>query len=55
MAFAALRVGGNATSLGIVLLVGTVAGLASYQVAGVWADRLIRSLVCGRTGCRAGT
>jgi MFS family permease len=40
MAFAVLRVGGNATSLGIVLLVGTVAGLASYQVAGVWADRL---------------
>jgi MFS family permease len=42
MAFAVLRVGGNATSLGIVLLVGTVAGLASYQVAGVWADRLSR-------------
>ena len=42
MAFAVLRIGGNATSLGIVLLVGTVAGLASYQVAGVWADRLSR-------------
>ena len=42
MAFAVLRMGGNATSLGIVLLVGTVAGLASYQVAGVWADRLSR-------------
>ncbi len=42
MAFAVLRVGGNATSLGIVLLVGVVAGLASYQVAGVWADRLSR-------------
>jgi MFS family permease len=42
MAFAVLRVGGSATSLGIVLLTGTVAGLASYQVAGVWADRLSR-------------
>lgn len=42
MAFAVLRSGGSATSLGIVLLVGTVAGLASYQVAGVWADRLSR-------------
>ena len=42
MAFAVLRVGGSATSLGVVLLVGTVAGLASYQVAGVWADRLSR-------------
>jgi len=42
IAFAVLHVGGNATSLGIVLLVGTVAGLASYQVAGVWADRLSR-------------
>jgi MFS family permease len=42
MAFAVLGIGGNATSLGIVLLAGTVAGLASYQVAGVWADRLAR-------------
>ena len=42
MAFAVLRIGGNATSLGIVLLAGTIAGLASYQVAGVWADRLSR-------------
>jgi len=42
MAFAVLRSGGSATSLGIVLLVGTVAGLATYQVAGVWADRLSR-------------
>jgi len=42
MAFAVLGIGGNATSLGIVLLVGTVAGLAAYQVAGVWADRLAR-------------
>ena len=42
MAFAVLRSGGSATSLGIVLLVGAVAGLASYQVAGVWADRLSR-------------
>jgi len=42
MAFAVLRSGGSATSLGIVLLVGSAAGLASYQVAGVWADRLSR-------------
>jgi MFS family permease len=42
MAFSVLRVGGNATSLGVVLLVGTIAGLLSYQVAGVWADRLSR-------------
>jgi MFS family permease len=42
MAFAVLRSGGSATSLGVVLLVGSVAGLASYQVAGVWADRLSR-------------
>ncbi|HTZ93902.1 MAG TPA: MFS transporter [Streptosporangiaceae bacterium] len=42
LAFAVLGIGGNATSLGIVLLVGTIAGLASYQVAGVWADRLSR-------------
>ncbi len=42
LAFAVLGIGGNATSLGLVLLVGTVAGLASFQVAGVWADRLSR-------------
>jgi MFS family permease len=42
MAFAVLSIGGNATSLGLVLLIGTIAGLASYQVAGVWADRLSR-------------
>jgi MFS family permease len=42
MAFAVLGIGGNATSLGVVLLIGTIAGLASYQVAGVWADRLSR-------------
>lgn len=42
LAFAVLGIGGNATSLGLVLLAGTVAGLASYQVAGVWADRLSR-------------
>jgi MFS family permease len=45
MAFAVLGIGGNATSLGIVLLVGTIAGLASYQVAGVWADRLSRRIL----------
>ena len=42
LAFAVLGIGGNATSLGLVLLVGTLAGLASYQIAGVWADRLSR-------------
>ena len=42
LAFAVLGIGGNATSLGLVLLVSSVAGLASYQVAGVWADRLSR-------------
>jgi MFS family permease len=42
LAFAVLGIGGTATSLGLVLLAGTVAGLASYQVAGVWADRLSR-------------
>jgi MFS family permease len=42
LAFAVLGIGGTATSLGLVLLAGTVAGLASYLVAGVWADRLSR-------------
>ena len=42
LAFAVLGIGGNATSLGLVLLAGTVAGLASFQIAGVWADRLSR-------------
>jgi MFS family permease len=42
LAFAVLGIGGNATSLGLVLLAGAVAGVASYQVAGVWADRLSR-------------
>src|SRR5260370_4670818 len=42
LAFAVLGNGGNATSLGLVLLAGAVAGVASYQVAGVWADRLPR-------------
>jgi len=42
LAFAVLGIGGTATSLGLVLLAGTVAGLASYQVAGVLADRLSR-------------
>jgi MFS family permease len=53
MAFAVLGVGGNATSLGVVLLVGTIAGLASYQVAGVWADRLARrNLMLGADAAR---
>ncbi len=42
LAFAVLGIGGNATALGLVLLAGTVAGLSSYLVAGVWADRLSR-------------
>lgn len=42
LAFAVLGIGGNATSLGLVLLAGAVAGVASYQIAGVWADRLSR-------------
>lgn len=42
LAFAVLSLRGNATSLGLVLLTGTVAGLVSYLVAGVWADRLAR-------------
>lgn len=42
LAFAVLGIGGNATSLGLVLLAGAVAGVACYQVAGVWADRLSR-------------
>jgi MFS family permease len=42
LAFAVLGIGGNATSLGLVLLAGTIAGLSSYLVAGVWADRVSR-------------
>ena len=42
LAFAVLDTGGSATSLGLVLLVSSVAGLASYQIAGVWADRISR-------------
>lgn len=42
LAFAVLDIGGTATSLGLVLLTGTMAGLASYLVGGVWADRLPR-------------
>ncbi len=44
LAFAVLGIGGDATSLGLVLLVGTVAGLASSQ-----------SPASGRTGCRDAT
>jgi len=42
LSFAVLGIGGTATSLGLVLLAGTVAGLISYLVAGVWADRMSR-------------
>ena len=42
LAFAVLGLGGTATSLGLVLLAGTVAGLVSYLAGGVWADRVAR-------------
>jgi MFS family permease len=42
LAFAVFRSGGNATSLGLVLLAGTVAGLVAYIVGGVWADQMSR-------------
>lgn len=42
LAFAVLGLGGTATSLGLVLLTGTVAGLAAYLAGGVWADRVSR-------------
>lgn len=42
LAFAVLGIGGTATSLGLVLLAGTIAGLAAYLAGGVWADRLSR-------------
>lgn len=42
LSFAVLGLGGNATSLGLVLLTGTLAGLVSYLAGGVWADRVPR-------------
>jgi MFS family permease len=42
LAFAVLGNGGSATSLGVVLLTGTIAGLLSFLAGGVWADRLVR-------------
>ncbi len=42
LAFAVLGLHGTATSLGLVLITGTVAGLLGYLVGGVWADRLSR-------------
>jgi MFS family permease len=42
LAFAVLGLHGTATSLGLVLLTGTIAGLLGYLVGGVWADRLSR-------------
>ncbi len=42
LAFAVLGIGGSATSLGLVLLTGTVAGLVSFLAGGVWADRVPR-------------
>ncbi|HEV2371036.1 MAG TPA: MFS transporter [Streptosporangiaceae bacterium] len=42
LAFAVLGIGGTATSLGLVLLTGTIAGLLAFLAGGVWADRLSR-------------
>lgn len=42
LSFAVLGLHGNATSLGLVLLTGTLAGLVSYLAGGVWADRVPR-------------
>jgi MFS family permease len=45
LAFAVLRIGGNATQLGLVLAVGFLSRVPLYLVGGVWADRLPRQLV----------
>jgi MFS family permease len=45
LAFAVLRIGGNATELGLVLAAGVVSRVAFLLVGGVWADRLPRQLV----------
>jgi MFS family permease len=42
LSFAVLGLHGNATSLGLVLLTGTLAGLVSYLAGGVWGDRVPR-------------
>src|SRR5580658_1870069 len=42
LAFAVLDLHGNATSLGLVLLTGTAAGMVCYLAGGVWADRVPR-------------
>src|SRR5579862_8802801 len=42
LAFAVLGIGGSATSLGLVLLTGTLAGLLAFLAGGVWADRYSR-------------
>jgi MFS family permease len=53
LAFAVLGIGGTATSLGIVLLTGTIAGLVAYLAGGVWADRLSRrNLMLAADGAR---
>lgn len=44
-AFATLGVSGSASSLGLVLGLGTVARVISLPVGGVWADRLPRQLL----------
>lgn len=53
LAFAVLGLGGTATSLGLVLLTGTAAGLVSYLAGGVWADRVSRrNLMLAADGVR---
>jgi hypothetical protein len=57
LAFAVLGLGGTATSLGLVLLTGTVAGLVAYLAGGVWADRVSRRnlMLLGDTARRGRT
>ena len=45
MAFAVLRIGGNASSLGLVMTGGYLARIVFLLIGGVWADRLPRQLV----------
>ncbi len=52
LAFAVLGIGGTATSPGLVLLAGTLAGLISYLVAGVWADLSRRTLMLAADAVR---
>jgi MFS family permease len=45
LAFAVLRIGGNASQLGLVLAAAVVSRVAFFLLGGVWADRLPRQLV----------